>query len=49
MQKRRKKSQRELRREDEAERGGQGYDRALGKMKVTKEGLRPISLHLPCD
>lgn len=27
---------------------GQRYDRALRKMKVTKGGLRPISLHLPC-
>lgn len=33
-----------------AERKGQGRrkDRALRKMKVTKSGLRPISLHLPC-
>ena len=31
-----------------AERKGQGHwDRALRKMKVTKSGLRPISLHLP--
>lgn len=32
-----------------AERKGQGQrkDRALRKMKVTKGGLRPISLHLP--